>query len=715
MTAGEHSRHQIWNPGQHPYRHPAEEIAYSNRSMGTLVTNMGQALDYLFTVIYPQSQAAVDTVADLPAVGNTIGDLRIVNDDGDGRGASYRWWAKEGDVAAAWHKWADIDWGADSILQSWEQRTQYQWVMRHGYDDVDDAGVGVLGVLAGQSIYGGRSAGSNLTLFANSGDGVGAATGYVQFGDNVRPTADGTFSLGTTAYRFAQIYTGTLYAGTLTAASGSITDSSGTISFGDEHLTTTGNITGGTLNTGTLSLTGGQIHDSSGAIDFGAANLATTGTLGAGVATFTSVSAMGAASAFATATTIANLTFENNQITAVDDWIDFLDTVIYLEGALNSTAEITTSSFGIFGNLKISGDTVSQNGFSGNLYLTAGGGGSDKVVLGSQAEVLGDFIVDGDTYVGTDFKISGMTLSWPTGAGANIATFWGRYLDLNVLSVYSHTDNATKLGDTANRFSTLYLGTGISDGTDAITMATLLSFRDALSGASSGMTLFYNGTKWVPSVPDTEIDHGTITGLLDDDHTQYVLLAGRSTGQTLYGAVTSGGNLILDSTFHATKGYVGFNSYLRPGGDNTLDLGASGASLKDIYVKGQLIAARLENQSSAPSASAGTKGRTYFNTTDSKVYVDIGGTWNKVGGDKVTYQDSTSWTGAVLTHTYTVDGTDGAITGKTADARLTIWSLKDNANTFNQVLCDITATATTVTITTGEYLPSGTYTLVGVG
>lgn len=42
-----------------------------------------------------------------------------------------------------------------------------------------------------------------------------------------------------------------------------------------------------------------------------------------------------------------------------------------------------------------------------------------------------------------------------------------------------------------------------------------------------------------------------------DNHTQYALLAGRSSGQTLIGGAAAGENLILQSTAHNTRGYVG--------------------------------------------------------------------------------------------------------------------------------------------------------------
>src|SRR5690606_37355063 len=46
------------------------------------------------------------------------------------------------------------------------------------------------------------------------------------------------------------------------------------------------------------------------------------------------------------------------------------------------------------------------------------------------------------------------------------------------------------------------------------------------------------------------IEHGSIAGLSDDDHSQYALLAGRSGGQTLYGSTDSGESLTLAGTSH---------------------------------------------------------------------------------------------------------------------------------------------------------------------
>ena len=68
-------------------------------------------------------------------------------------------------------------------------------------------------------------------------------------------------------------------------------------------------------------------------------------------------------------------------------------------------------------------------------------------------------------------------------------------------------------------------------------------------------------------------DHGLLTGLSDDDHTQYALLAGRSGGQTLKGGIAASENLVLNSTAHATKGKLLFGNSAYDEVNNTLTLG----------------------------------------------------------------------------------------------------------------------------------------------
>jgi phage baseplate assembly protein gpV len=85
--------------------------------------------------------------------------------------------------------------------------------------------------------------------------------------------------------------------------------------------------------------------------------------------------------------------------------------------------------------------------------------------------------------------------------------------------------------------------------------SSIKSYCDGLySSSSSGVT---NGDSHDHSGGDgAQIDHGGLNGLSDDDHSQYVKLAGRSGGQTIQGGTASGDDLILESTANATKGIV---------------------------------------------------------------------------------------------------------------------------------------------------------------
>jgi len=86
------------------------------------------------------------------------------------------------------------------------------------------------------------------------------------------------------------VNSGSLGTGTLSLTSASITDSSGSISFGDENLTTTGTITAATGSSiGNLTLANGSITDSSGAISFGDENLTTTGNITGATVTYTTL------------------------------------------------------------------------------------------------------------------------------------------------------------------------------------------------------------------------------------------------------------------------------------------------------------------------------------------------------------------------------------------------------------------------------------------
>ena len=120
-------------------------------------------------------------------------------------------------------------------------------------------------------------------------------------------------------------------------------------------------------------------------------------------------------------------------------------------------------------------------------------------------------------------------------------------------------------------------------------------------------------------------DHGALTGLGDDDHSIYALLAGRAGGQTLNGDTASGGDLILVSTAHATKGSVkiihGTSGGAASGGyDFIIDSsGAAGAT----YLSADASASQLR----LGSASLGMGARISWNYNANQFVVET----NKVG------------------------------------------------------------------------------------
>jgi hypothetical protein len=70
----------------------------------------------------------------------------------------------------------------------------------------------------------------------------------------------------------------------------------------------------------------------------------------------------------------------------------------------------------------------------------------------------------------------------------------------------------------------------------------------------------------VATIVQGSIDHGSIAGLTDDDHTGYARLNGRSGGQTLIGGTDANNDLTLEGTSNATRttSYV----ILQPNGGN---------------------------------------------------------------------------------------------------------------------------------------------------
>lgn len=112
------------------------------------------------------------------------------------------------------------------------------------------------------------------------------------------------------------------------------------------------------------------------------------------------------------------------------------------------------------------------------------------------------------------------------------------------------------------------------------------------AGAGTGVPTALSVAQVVAIINST-LDHGGLAGLSDDDHTQYLLLAGRSGGQTAKGDTASGGSLTLMSTAHATKGSILFGNSAYDEANDRLGVGITDP------------ATQIESASTSTSATRG--------------------------------------------------------------------------------------------------------------
>ncbi|MCB0379532.1 MAG: hypothetical protein KDD33_13655, partial [Bdellovibrionales bacterium] len=127
--------------------------------------------------------------------------------------------------------------------------------------------------------------------------------------------------------------------------------------------------------------------------------------------------------------------------------------------------------------------------------------------------------------------------------------------------IYDNSAGGTRKQTRAN-FLSGYLAASIGTGAGDVMGA------DAVPNCTAGQKLQMSAGPvytWSCATDQTGVsDHGALTGLGDDDHAQYALLAGRAGGQSLIGGTASGDDITIESTSNATKGDV----ILQPNGGN---------------------------------------------------------------------------------------------------------------------------------------------------
>jgi hypothetical protein len=723
MSGFEKHRFEIWNNLQHPYKHTLSDFAYSNPAF-PFVTTLEGVINALIAVNYPNTKEAVATPADLPTGLDTpnVGDetpenldYRVVLDDGDGKAAGYRWEQREDELAPSWHKIYDMDWGEESILSNFLTKTNDTYVSKFGQMDVDVNGDLLTGDLAGQYIYGGSDANSHLTLYANSGDGTGADTGFVQFGDQVRPLLDDAFDLGEAAKRFKDLrLSGQALFKEVNIIDSVISSSTGEISFDDENLTTTGNINTNELKTESF-------------LELRHITTPANSTAGYNRLYFKSDDKLYKLDS-AGVEKLVGLEFtsssDNRLIKSDGTTGEAIQESGILISDLDEMSGITSASIG---GLNLASNVLSSIAANDDINITPNGTG--KVVVPNLnlstsvqnaiyvPNALGDLtargitidvanVLSGATQILVDnLDLNGSTLS-TTNTNGDLSLLPNGTGNVITKSLIPAVDNTYSLGSISQRFTSLFMNGNIQDGTNTFSISELMKFRDASIGANVGDSIFWDGLKWVASNPDSEVDHGELAGILDDDHTQYVLLAGRTTGQTITGGVDPSENLTLRSTSNATKGNVVFDDTLVPSADNAKDIGTGSLRLKDIYQSGQLIGSRLQNVTTAtlPPSSAANIGRQVYNTENKQVMIDNGVEWVIEGSNK--YVADIPFNGVEITK-------DVTVSSRIVDARNCQIQLLNNLKDFDRVYCNLKAIdASTIRIETNLPLPVGSYRLL---
>ena len=231
----------------------------------------------------------------------------------------------------------------------------------------------------------------------------------------------------------------TVKAGTLTIGAGSITDSSGAITFGNENLTTTGNLDANGVEFDSLSGTGAvaitDIKDEDNMASNSATMLATQQSIKSYVD-----AQVGTVDTLSEVLAIGNTTGGTDVSVSTDDKVQFRDAAIYINSSTDGQLDIVADT-----EIQIAATTIDINGavalngaLTGITDITASG-----VITGGTVEATTDTAAGDNAAMGYT-AAEGLIL---TGQGSSSDVTIKNDADATVMSIATGTTNTTFAGD----------------------------------------------------------------------------------------------------------------------------------------------------------------------------------------------------------------------------------------------------------------------------
>ena len=322
------------------------------------------------------------------------------------------------------------------------------------------------------------------------------ATGGITSGSDIISDTDSTDSLGSTGVRWLKGWFDTLTAGTLTIGSGSVVDSSGAISFGDENLTTTGIVTAaGTSVFTNLDISGDVDVDGTSNLDVvdidGAVDMATTLTV-AGLTTIASLKGTGAV-------TVTDILDEDNMISDSATKLATQQSIkAYVDaqvGTVDTLAEVLAIG-NTTGGTDVSVSTTDKVQFrDAAIYINSSVDGQLDIVADTEIQIAATTVdLNGNLDVSGTALVTGVLTTTATQVATGGITSGG--------DIISDTDSTDSLGSTLVRWLK-----GWFDDV-AVTNGVVAANLDGILGANtpaaiSGTTVTTSGIVSVDDVTDS--------------------------------------------------------------------------------------------------------------------------------------------------------------------------------------------------------------------